>query len=51
MIMLITLPIIGFLLMLMVYVDKHIIPTLNPENRFRKWWTKHIMDVDHYDYE
>jgi hypothetical protein len=33
----------------MVSIDKFIIPTLSPDNKFLKWWEKHFVDEDPYD--
>jgi hypothetical protein len=30
-------------------IDKFYIPTLNPDNRFVKWWRKHIIDEDPFE--
>ena len=30
-------------------IDKFYIPTLNPDNRFVKWWRKHIIDDDPFE--
>ena len=29
--------------------DKFIIPRFNPENKFRKWWKKHMINFDPYE--
>lgn len=34
------------LFILLFFFDKHIIPKLNPDNRFVKWWKRNIMDED-----
>ena len=49
MIVLIVLLSLSVILLCMASIDKHIIPTLTPDNKFRKWWTKHIIDEDPYD--
>ena len=48
MILLIVLLSLSILLLLMVSVDKFIIPTLNQDSLIRKWWRKHIIDEDPY---
>ena len=37
-----TLFVIGYI------IEKRIIPHLNPENKFRKWWRNNIIDEDPY---
>jgi hypothetical protein len=41
--------IMGTLLVLVILTDKVIIPLLNPENIFVKWWKKHIMDINPFE--
>jgi hypothetical protein len=36
----------GTLFVLYILFDRFIIPHLTPENRFVKWWKKHIIDED-----
>jgi hypothetical protein len=38
--------IMGTLLVLVIGIDKVIIPRLNQESRFVKWWLKNIIDVE-----
>jgi hypothetical protein len=38
--------IMGTLLVLVIGIDKVIIPRLNQESRFVKWWIKNIIDVE-----
>ncbi len=38
--------IMGTLLVLVIGIDKVIIPRLNQKSRFVKWWLKHIIDVE-----
>jgi len=41
--------IMGTLLVLVTFIDKVIIPRLNPENKFRKWFEDHIMRLNPFD--
>ena len=41
--------IMGTLLVLVILTDKVIIPRLNPENKFRKWFEDHIMRLNPFD--
>jgi len=42
--------IISVTLLLIVFsVERFIIPRLNPDNRFVKWWTKHMFSVDPFE--
>jgi hypothetical protein len=43
---LIFLMVMGSLSIIVILIDKYIIPKLNPDNRFVKWWKKHIIDED-----
>lgn len=36
--------VMGSLLVITFSIEKFIIPRLNPDNKFRKWWENHIMD-------
>ena len=38
--------VLGVLVVLTISIDKYIIPHLNPDNRFVKWWKNHIVDED-----
>jgi hypothetical protein len=38
--------IMGTLLVLIIGIDKVIIPRLNQKSRFVKWWLKNIIDVE-----
>ena len=42
----ITLIVIGGLIVLTILIDVYVIPRLSPENRFNKWWKRHIVDED-----
>jgi hypothetical protein len=37
------------ILIVAVSLDKYIIPRLSPNNRFAKWWRKHLVDEDFED--
>ena len=37
------------LLVIMILVDKFIIPRLNPENKFVKWWEKHMVSINPFE--
>lgn len=41
--------IVAFLLVMLVIVDKFVTPHLSPDNKYLKWWRKHIIkeDPDH----
>ena len=41
--------VLGTIVVCTILIDKNIIPRLNPDNKFRKWWKKHIMDVDPFE--
>jgi hypothetical protein len=41
--------IMGTLLLIVFSVERFIIPRLNPDNRFAKWWTKHMFSVDPFE--
>jgi len=46
------LTILGVLTILIVIVysiEKFLIPRLSPNNRFVKWWTKHIFSVNPFE--
>jgi hypothetical protein len=34
----------GFVVTSGIIITKHVIPKLNPDNRFRKWWERNIID-------
>ena len=36
----------GTLLVLVIGIDKVIIPRLNQNSRFVKWWLKNIIDIE-----
>jgi len=36
----------GVMFVLTMLIERYIIPRLSPENRFVKWWKKHIIDED-----
>jgi hypothetical protein len=38
--------IIGILSIILFSIDKFLIPQLNPDNKFRKWWEKHIISIN-----
>jgi hypothetical protein len=38
--------IMGVLLVITISIEKFLIPRLNTENRFVKWWKKYIIDED-----
>jgi hypothetical protein len=38
--------IMGTLLVLVIGIDKVIIPRLNQNSRFVKWWLKNIIDIE-----
>jgi hypothetical protein len=42
----ITLIIMGSLLIIGVLIEKYLIPRLNPDNRFVKWWKNNVVDED-----
>ena len=42
----IVLVILGLLCILMIIIDRYIIPHLSPENRFKKWYKRVIVDDD-----
>ena len=46
---LVVLLILGILIVCVFLTDKFIIPRLSPENRFVKWWIKHIIDVNPFE--
>jgi uncharacterized membrane protein len=37
---------ISILLIGILFIEIHIIPNLNPDNKFKIWWKTHIMDTD-----
>jgi len=39
----------GFIVTSSIIINKHVIPKLNPDNRFVKWWKRNIIDDDPYD--
>jgi len=41
--------VLGTLLIITILVDKYLIPILNQNNRFVKWWKKHIVDVNPFE--
>jgi hypothetical protein len=41
--------VLGLLVVLVILTDKVIVSRLNPENRFVKWWKKHIMDFNPFE--
>ena len=41
--------IMGTLLILIIVTDNVIIPRLNPENKFRKFWEKHIISLNPFE--
>jgi hypothetical protein len=41
--------IMGTLLVLVILTDKLIIPRINPESRFVKWWKKHIININPFE--
>jgi p-aminobenzoyl-glutamate transporter AbgT len=41
--------IMGTLLVIMILVDKFIIPRLNPDNKFRKFWEDHIIRLNPFE--
>ena len=41
--------IMGTLLVIMILVDKFIIPRLKPENKFRKFWEDHIIRLNPFE--
>jgi hypothetical protein len=46
--LIITLIIMGSLLIIGILIEKFLIPRLNTENRFVKWWKNNIVDEDPY---
>jgi hypothetical protein len=42
----IVLIVMGLLLVIGVLIQKFLIPRLNENNRFRKWWKNNIIDED-----
>jgi len=42
--------IMGALVMTLFLIDRYVIPKLNPESNFVKWWRKHIIDEDPFDH-
>lgn len=44
--LIITLIIMGVIYVLFILFDKYVTPRLTPDNRFVKWWKKHIIDED-----
>jgi hypothetical protein len=44
--LIITLIIMGSLLIIGILIEKFLIPRLNTENRFVKWWKNNIVDED-----
>lgn len=45
-IMIFSLVTVGVVLILTVLCDRYVFPRLTPDNRFVKWWKKHIIDED-----
>jgi len=41
--------VLGTLLIITILVDKYLIPILNQNNRFVKWWKKHIVNVNPFE--
>jgi hypothetical protein len=41
--------IMGTLLVLVILTDKVIIPRLNPDNKFRKFWERHIISLNPFE--
>ena len=39
----------GTLIVLVIVTDNVIIPKLNPDNKFRKWWEKHMINFNPYE--
>jgi hypothetical protein len=46
---LLVLLILGTLFVLTLLADKYIIPRLDPNNKFRLWFEKHIIDINPFD--
>ena len=38
--------VLGTLFIIVLCTDKYIIPRINPDNRFIKWWKRHIVDIN-----
>jgi hypothetical protein len=38
--------VMGSLSIIMILIDKLIIPHLSPDNKFLKWWKRYIIDED-----
>ncbi len=38
--------IFGILFIIILCVDKYIIPNLKPDNKLIKWWKRHIVEDD-----
>ena len=36
----------GLIYVLFILFDRYVSPRLTPDNRFVKWWKKHIIDED-----
>jgi hypothetical protein len=41
--------IMGTLLVIVISIEQFLIPNLNPENRFAKWWVKHIFSFNPFE--
>jgi hypothetical protein len=49
MINLIVLLCVFFVLLCFGFIKVFVIPTLNPDSEFLKWWEKHMISEDPYD--
>jgi len=41
--------IMGTLLVTVISIEQFLIPNLKPENRFAKWWKKHMFSFDPFE--
>ena len=41
--------VLTILIVIVFSIERFIIPRLNPDNRFVKWWEKHMVSEDPYD--
>jgi Na+-transporting methylmalonyl-CoA/oxaloacetate decarboxylase gamma subunit len=49
MIILIVLLILAIILLFMGAIETHIIPNLEPDNKFLLWWKEHIINEDPFE--